>query len=177
VQQPTRRRILKFGIAGAALASGGTWVYRTVGRFGPAAPGYQVFDENEVAVLEAACEAYFPGPPDFPISATEAGTAQFVDRYVGGLYSDTQLLIRALLRTINVSTLLTHGRVFRWLSVGNRFEVLERWTTSSLRVRRAGNQSLRFMINMGYMENEKVRTAMGFTEGCTISQEGRPQGI
>ena len=54
---------------------------------------------------------------------------------------------------------------------------MERWTTSDLKVRRAGNQSLRFIINLGYMENEKVRAAAGFTEGCPISQEGRPQGI
>jgi hypothetical protein len=177
VTNPSRRRLLKWGIAGTAMLGGGTWVYRTVGRFGPPAPGMLVFDENELAVLEATCDAFFPGPPDSPLSAAEAGTAKFVDRYVGGLYPDNQMLFRAFMRTLNLSTVLTHGRAFRWLSNADRFEVLEGWAKSSLYVRRAGNQSLSLIIKMGYFENPRVREAGGFVEGCPVSQEGRPQGI
>ncbi len=66
---PSRRRLLKWGIAGAAVLCGGAWVYRTVGRFGPPAPGLLAFDAQEFAVLEATCEAFFPGPPEWPLSA------------------------------------------------------------------------------------------------------------
>jgi hypothetical protein len=159
------------------VLGGGTWVYRAVGRFGPPAPGYVVFDPYELAILDAACDAFFPGPPEWPLTATEARTTMFVDRYVGGLYEDNQTLFRALLRTLNVSTLLTHGRTFRWLSSQDRFEVLEGWAKSSLYVRRSGHLSLSLIIKMGYYENEKVRAAAGFVEGCPLSQEGRPQGV
>jgi hypothetical protein len=174
---PSRRRFLKLGFGGALALGGGTWVYRTVGRFGPAAAGYQVFDENEVQVLEAACEAHFPGAPEWPLTAKEAGCPQFVDRYVAALYPDNQLLFRALLRTLNLSTLFTHRRTFRLLDAKDRLEVLEEWARSSLRLRRAGYQSLTLFIKMGYFENEKVREAMGYTLGCHVPQEGRPQGI
>jgi hypothetical protein len=174
VTRPSRRRVLKLGLAGAALLGGGSWVYRTVGRFGPAAPGYRVFDPGELAVLEAICEAHFPGPPDWPLTAKEAGCVEFVDRYVGGLYSDHQLALRALVRTLNVSTLVTHGRTFRWLTPTDRLEVLEGWAKSSLQLRRAGNQSLTLFVKLGYFENPRVRDAVGITLGCPVSQEGRP---
>ncbi len=176
-QQPSRRRFLKLGIAGAALIGTGTVVYRTVGRFGPPALGYKVFDADELAVLEAACEAHFPGPPEWPLSAKEAGAPAFVDRYLAELYPDNQKLFRALLRTLNLSTLVTHRAQFKNLPVKDRFEVLETWAASSLRLRRGGNQSLTLFIKMGYFENEKVREALGYTYGCEVSQEGRPQGI
>jgi hypothetical protein len=174
---PSRRRLLKWGVAGGALLGGGTWVYKTVGNFGPPAPGLVVFDAHEFAVLEATCDAFFPGAPDWPLSAAEAETAKFVDRYVGGLYPDNQMLFRAFMRTLNLSTVLTHGRTFRWLSQPDRHEVMEGWANSSLYVRRAGNQSLSLIINMGYFEHPRVREAGGFIEGCPIPQEGRPQGI
>jgi hypothetical protein len=174
---PSRRRFLKWGTAGALLLGGGTFVYRAVGRFGPAAPGYKVFDADELAVLDAACEAHFPGPPDWPLSAKEAGCTEFVDRYLGNLYPDNQLLFRSLLRALNVSTLVTHRRTFRTLSVEDRADVLQAWAESSLRIRRAGYQSLTLFIKTGYFENERVREAFSYSLGCNVPQEGRPQGI
>ncbi len=175
--QPSRRKFLKLGIAGAVVLTTGTAVYRAVGRFGPAAVGYRVFDEAELLVLEAACEAHFPGGPDWPLSAKEAGCAQFVDRYLAELYPDNQLLFRALLRMLNVSTLVTHRRFFRTLLPAERLEVLEDWAKSSIRLRRGGYASLTLFIKMGYFENEKVREAMGYSLGCNVPQEGRAQGI
>jgi hypothetical protein len=176
VTNPSRRRLLKWGIAGSALLGGGTFIYRSVGRFGPPGPGLMLFDAHEFAVLEAVCEGFFPGPPEWPLTAAEAETAKFVDRYVSRLYPDGQLLFRALMRTLNLSTVLTHGRTFRYLSVADRAEVLEGWAKSSLYARRSANQSMSLIIKMGYFEHPKVREAGGFVEGCPISQEGRPQG-
>lgn len=174
---PSRRRFLKLGLAGGAVVATGALVYRSLGRFGPAAPGYQVFDADELLVLAAACEAHFPGPPEWPLSGKDAGCIEFVDRYIGGLYPDNQLLIRAFLRTLNVSTLITHRRTFRTLSPQDRLEVLEGWASSSLRIRRGGYASMTLFIKMGYFENEKVREAWGYSLGCQVPQEGRPQGI
>jgi hypothetical protein len=171
----TTRR--KFLIGTGVIIAGGAVLYRAVGRFGPAATGYKVFDEDELAVLSAATEAYFPGPPEWPLSGKEAGCIEFVDRYVGNLYWDNQLLIRALLRSLSVSTLVSHRKTFRWLSVQERADVLDAWAGSTSRLRRGGHQSLALFIKMGYFENERVREAMGYTLGCNVPQEGRPQGV
>ena len=176
-QKPTRRTLLKvLGFGGLVLA-GGTWVMRTVGRFGPPAPGRMVFDADEFRILEKACEAVFPGPPEWPYSADQVHTPAFVDTYVGNLYDDHHLLFRALIRTLNVSTIISYGRSFYWLGLEKRQEVLQQWRTSDLRVRRAGYQSLTFAIKLGYFEDDRVRAAGGFTPGCNLPQENRPQGL
>lgn len=175
-QKPSRRTLLKaFGIGGLVVA-GGAWAWRTVGRFGPPAPGRLVFDADEFRTLEKACEALFPGPPDWPYSADQVETPKFVDTYVGSLYPDHHMLFRVLLRTLNVSPIVSYGRSFYFLPVEKRFEVLQSWRTSDIRMRRAGYQSLTFAIKLGYYEDDRVRAAAGFTPGCNVPQDGRPQG-
>ena len=151
-------------------------MYRTLGRFGPPATGRLVFDEQEYDVLEKACAAMFPGPPEWPFKASEVGTAEFVDTYVGGLYEDNQFLFRVLMRTLNVSSVLTHGAAFRWLTENARREVLSAWRESDLRVRRAGYQSMSLMIKMGYYEDDRVRASAGFVAGCDLSGRAKPPG-
>lgn len=176
-QQPTRRNLLKaFGIGGVVLA-GGAWVWNTVGRFGPPAEGRLVFDADEFRILEKVCEAVFPGPPDYPFSAHQVQTAEFVDAYVSNLYDDLQLLFRTLIRTLNVSPIVTHGRSFYWLGLEKRQAVLEQWANSDLRLRRAGYQSLTFAVKLGYFEDDRVRAAGGFVPGCNLPQAGRPPGL
>ena len=176
-QKPTRRNVLKAAGIGGLVLMGGTWVWATVGRFGPPASGRMVFDTQEFANLQKVCEAFFPGRPEFPFSADEVQTAEFVDTYAGNLYPDVQLLFRVLIRTLNVSPIPTRGRSFYWLPLQARREVLEEWRTSNLRVRRAGFQSLSFAIKLGYFEDDRVRAAGGFTIGCNIPTDARPQGL
>jgi hypothetical protein len=176
-QKPTRRTLLKVAGFGGLLLGGGTWVWRTVGRFGPPAPGLMVFDKSEFAILQKACEAFFPGPPEVPFSADEVQTAQFVDTYAGNLYPDTALLFRILVRTLNVSSLPTRGRSFYWLPLAGRQQLLQEWRVSDLKVRRAGYQSLSFAIKLGYYEDDRVRAAAGFESGCNLPQDTRPPGL
>lgn len=175
-QKPSRRGLLKaFGVGGVLLV-GGTWVWNTVGRFGPPAPGRLVFDADEYRTLEKACEALFPGKPDWPYSAAEVDTPKFVDTYVHSLYPDHHQLFRVLLRTLNISPIVAYGRSFYWLPVQKRLDVLNSWATSDIRLRRAGYQSLTFAIKLGYFEDDRVRASAGFTNGCGVPQDGRPWG-
>lgn len=176
-QKPTRRTLIKVLGIGGLLVAGGTWVWRTAGLFGPPAPGRMVFDADEFRILEKVCEAVFPGLPAWPYSADQVQTAGFVDTYVGNLYDDHHLLFRALLRTLNLSTIVSYGRSFYWLGLEQRQQVLQQWRTSDLRVRRAGYQSLMFAIKLGYFEDDRVRTAAGFNAGCNLPQDGRPKGL
>jgi hypothetical protein len=166
--QTTRRRILKWGSIGALLIGSGVWFYRTTARFGPPAPGRAVFDANEFAILEAVALTVFPGPPVCPYRADEVAVAARVDDYVGSLYPDTQLLFRALVRTLNITPVVTYGRSFYFLSPKLRTKVLESWRESEASLRRAGHQSLSFAVKMAYYEDARVRAAVGFTTGCGI---------
>jgi hypothetical protein len=166
--RPTRRRVLKWGSIGALLIGSGVWFYRTTARFGPPAPGRAVFDANEFAILEAVALTVFPGPPECPYSAEEVQLAERVDDYVGSLYPDTQLLFRALVRTLNITPVVTYGRSFYFLSPRLRTKVLESWRESETSLRRAGHQSLTFALKMAYFEDARVRSALGFTTGCNI---------
>lgn len=166
--QPTRRRFLKWGSVGAIFISTGVWFYRTTARFGPPAPARLVFDQNEYEVLEVAARTVFPGPPVCPLSADEVQVAAKVDEYVGGLYPDTQLLFRALVRTLNLTPVVTYGRSFYFLTPALRVKVLESWRKSEASLRRAGHQSLTFALKMAYYEDPRVRAAAGFTLGCGL---------
>ena len=171
----SRRRLLKVaGVGGAVLAVGG-WAWATLRAFGPPKAGLRLFDRFEYSVVEALCEATFPGPPASPFTAAEVKLPGFVDLYVSGLYEDTQQLFRMLLRTLDLSTVLSHGRTFSRLSLEGRQEALRGWAESDVRLRRAGYQSLSFALRMGYYEDERVRAALGLTAGCDLSgTPGRP---
>ena len=166
-----RTLLLVAGVGGLALGVG-SWAWRTLRGFGPPGKGLRVFDPNEWQTVVAYTDALFPGAPDFPLTAREAGVAGFVDLYVSGLYEETQQLFRMLLRTLALSTLVSHGRVFRYLTLKERRAVLDEWAESDLRVRRAGYQSLSFAAHLGYFENEQVRAAAGFATGCDLSAYG-----
>jgi hypothetical protein len=166
--QPTRRRVLKWGTVSALLIGSGVWFYRTTARFGPPAPGRAVFDTNEFQILEAVALTLFPGPPHCPLSADEVRVAERVDDYVGSLYPDTQLLFRALVRTLNITPVVTYGRSFYFLSPTLRTRVLESWRESEAALRRAGHQSLSFALKMAYYEEPRVRDALGITLGCSV---------
>jgi hypothetical protein len=171
----SRRRLLKAAGVGGLLLAGGGWAWATLRGFGPPKAGLRVFDTFEYGAVVALCEATFPGPPENPFSAADVKLPEFVDLYVSGLYEDTQQLFRMLIRTLDLSPFLSHGRTFRWLSLEDRQKTLREWATSELRVRRAGYQSLSFALRMGYYEDDRVRAALNLSTGCDLSgTPGRP---
>lgn len=165
----TRRSLLKAAGVGGLLLGGGAWLHGVLRGFGPPKEGLFVFDATEFEVVEQFADAMFPGPPACPYPAAEIGVARFVDLYVANLYPDTQQLFRMLVRTLNLSTVVSQGAAFHYLPRARRERTLQEWATSDLRVRRAGYQSLSFAAHMGYYEDERVRAAAGFTTGCDLS--------
>jgi len=171
----TRRSLLKAaGFSGLALGTG-AWLNNVLRGFGPPREGLFVFDATEFEVIEQLADTLFPGPPECPFTAAQIGVGRFIDLYVANLYDDTKQLFRMLVRTLNLSTVLSHGAAFHYLPLSRRQKTLAEWATSDLRVRRAGYQSLSFAARMGYFEDERVRAAAGFTVGCDLSfTPGRP---
>jgi hypothetical protein len=167
----SRRRLFKaLGFGGLALA-GGAWIYKTLWKLGPPAPGRVCLTRDEMAINEKLAEAFFPGPPEVPFSAEEIDLPAFVDRYIGGLYDDNIRLFKLLFRAINLAPVLSYGRSFYWLPLAKRREVLEEWDSSDVLARRAGYASLRFVYGLGYFEDDRVREKVGLKFGCAL--EGR----
>jgi hypothetical protein len=168
----SRRKLLAAAGVGGLLLGGGAWVWKTLRGFGPPRAGYFVFDDSEAEVLEKLADAVYPGPPEVPFGAAEIRVAQFVDLYVHGLYDDTQTVFRMLVRTLNLSTVLGYGAAFQYLSRKRRQQAFAEWGDSSVRVRRAGYQSLLLPMCMGYFEDKRVRAAVGLTSGCPVEAMG-----
>lgn len=164
-----RRTLLKLGGVGGALFLTGGWVYRTLLRAGPPAPGMEVLSEEELRVAGAIAETFFPGPPQSPLSAREVGLARYADGYVAELYEDQQQLLRLLLRTMEVSGYVSHGRPFSRLPVSARRGLLSSWKESDLQTRRAAHDTLRLIFSLGFFEDGRVRRALGLGLGCNVS--------
>jgi len=168
----SRRKLLAAAGLGGLVLGGGAWMWKTLRGFGPPKEGFFVFDATEVDVVESLADAVFPGPPALPFTAKQARVAEFVDLYAHGLYDDTQTVFRMLVRTLNLSTVLSYGAAFRFLSAERRRRAFAEWGVSDLRVRRAGYQALLLPLSMGYFEDDQVSQALGFTSGCDVEATG-----
>ncbi len=165
----TRRGVLKAtGVGGALLAFGG-WAFNTFWRLGAPAPGKQCFSADELQVADAVGEAFFPGPPHTPYSAAAVKLTDFVDAHVAGMYEDNQRLFKVLFRALNLLSVLSHGARYVNLPLADRQAVLQAWHDSSLAARRAGYSSLRLVFGLGYLEEPRVRRALGLRFGCDLS--------
>jgi len=171
----SRRSILKIAGLGGAMLLGGGWLFKALRGFGPVAKGLRVFDEHEFGVLKVVSHAMFPGTKEWAVQPEHLQIPEFVDAYVSGLYPDTQILFRTLLRAFNLAALTEYGKSFVNLNLNQCQEVLHDWANSDSLLKRAGSQSLSFPINMGYFENDEVMKAAGISLGCPAGLElGRP---
>lgn len=172
----TRRGLIKLAGASGLCFAGGAWLYQAFWKLGPPAPGRVCLNADEMAICEKAAEAFFPGPPASPLSASEVNLSQFLDAYLGGLYEDNIRLFKLLFRAVDLSPLLSHGRSFCKLPLEQRIEVLGDWAESTLLARRAGYESLRFFCSLGYFEDPRVQKALGLSLGCDLSGREEPAG-
>ncbi len=166
----SRRTFIKRLIAGLSLVALGGIAYRVLFARGRPAPGNRSLTEEEMKTAEAVAETFFPGPPRVPVSARDADVPAFVDGYVADLPEDRARLFKLLLRTLEWSTLPTHGSRFTGLPVQERRAVLDGWNASRLYPRRTAYRSLRLACAMGYFENDRVREAVGWRLGCLPSR-------
>jgi len=124
----------------------------------------------ELAVVDAAAEAFFPPGGAISLSGREAGIPDFVDHYVAAVPRRLRILMRMLLFLVEHGTILFPApgglrgggmRRFSGLSPEQRTAVLEGWQRSSLFVRRLVFVSLRAILTMGYLASPAVLRALG----------------
>lgn len=166
----TRRTLLKLGGAAGALLAAGGWAYRAFLWSAPPGPGLEVLSTEELGIADAIAEAFFPGPPQTPLSAREVGLGRFIDRYLAELYEDQRDLFRLVLRLLEAAPALGSGHGFSRLAVPARQEVLAAWQRSRLLYKRVAYQTLRFAFAMGYFEDGRVRNALGLRIGCAAAE-------
>lgn len=162
----TRRNVLKFGIAGAALlALGGVGLgLRGTVRHAPKAP-LLVFDEVEFSVLWAVAERVCPANGAFPAAST-VGVAEKIDALMASLDPGTQAETKAVLRLVEnaLPGLLLDGRftTFTGSSPAAQDAVLEGMRTSRLHLRRTMFKALGGLVGATYYAQPEVWGAVGY---------------
>jgi hypothetical protein len=165
----TRRRLLAAtGVGGLALVAG-AWLYRQVWKLAPPGRGLACLSEAERLTVAAIADAFFPGPPDVPLSAGEVKLAEFADGFIAGQYEDTQRLFRVLFHAVEQWPRPGRGAVFSALPLSERQAILADFRDSRWMVRRAAYQSMRYLFSLGYFEDLRVRRAAKLRFGCDLS--------
>jgi hypothetical protein len=129
----------------------------------------RVFSAKEQAIVAACADALFPPGGPIPLSGTEAGVVEYMERYVQWAPRATRVLIRLLIRFIEHSPWLfgpRHARFTR-LSHEERCAALDRMARSQVYFHRVSFLSMRTMLSMGYLANPEVSRSIGITSSAT----------
>ncbi|KYF82019.1 hypothetical protein BE20_33070 [Sorangium cellulosum] len=118
---------------------------------------------RERAIVAACADALFPAGGPIPLSGTEAGLVEYMERYVARTPRPLRPYMRLLLHFVELSPCVFGPRRARFtrLPQADRIAVLASMSQSCIYLRRVTFLSLRTMLSMGYLANEKVARAIG----------------
>ena len=157
----TRRALLRAGLVVGVVASGGLMLWGEA-----PAPGLAVLSAAEVRIVEALAAALFPAGY-FPLAGGDGGTAPVVDTMLDGAMDPTTGDgFRALLRTLELGTLVSRGQLFSSLPRETAHDVLQVWAREDPLPRRLANDTLRLVISMAFLRRPEVLRAVGWRQGC-----------
>jgi len=162
---PISRRSAVLAALGTAVAGvgAGTVALQLEG----ATEGMSILNDEEVSVVEALCEVWFPAGV-FPLSGLEAGVPSGVDEVLGDIMEALQLAgFRYVLRTLQWSPLARWGRRFTELEVEERIVVLDRWSDADVVPRRAAVDAVKAVLAIPYFRHPTIVAAIGWRTGCS----------
>ncbi|WP_437681320.1 gluconate 2-dehydrogenase subunit 3 family protein [Sorangium sp. So ce131] len=118
---------------------------------------------KERSIVAACADALFPPGGPIPLSGTEAGLVDYMERYVARSPRALRPYLRLLLHVVELSPLFFGPRRARFtrLCQADRIAVLAAMAQSRIYLRRVTFLSLRTVLSMGYLANEKVAVAIG----------------
>ncbi|WP_233561459.1 hypothetical protein [Sorangium cellulosum] len=147
-------------VALAALALAAVGLARRARASGAPARALSV---KERAIVAACADALFPAGGPIPLSGTEAGLVEYVEHYVARTPRPLRPYLRLLLHVVELSPCVFGPRRARFtrLPPPDRIAVLASMAQSCIYLRRVTFLSLRTMLSMGYLANEKVARAIG----------------
>ena len=156
------RRWMVFGSLGALVVGGGVVAVKG----DPPAPGMAVLAPDELRVVRALCEVWFP-PGVFAVDGLEAGVPEAVDEIALDIMEDISLAgFLYVLRVLEWSPLARWSRRFSELSVTERVVVLDRWSETEVAPRRAAIDAVKAVLGIAYFRHPQVVEAMGWRTGC-----------
>lgn len=160
---PSRRTAL-FAALGATATTGlGTGV---VLHLADPARGMTILNSEELSVLRALCEVWFPAGV-FPIDGIEAGVPEAVDQVLQDIMGEVQVTgFRYVLRTLQWSTLARWGRRFTELAVSERVVVIDRWSETDVVPRRAAMDAVKTVVAIPYFRHPTIIDTIGWRTGC-----------
>ncbi|WP_437491263.1 hypothetical protein WME75_15270 [Sorangium sp. So ce1014] len=118
---------------------------------------------RERAIVAACADALFPAGGPIPVSGTEAGLVEYMEHYVARTPRPLRPYMRLLFHFVELSPWVFGPRRARFtrLPQADRIAVLASMSQSCIYLRRVTFLSLRTMLSMGYLANEKVARAIG----------------
>jgi choline dehydrogenase-like flavoprotein len=166
----SRRRLLKLGLGVGVVAGAAGLAAWSLLRHRPAATGRAVLSTDEVDVVVALAETYFPRGTSLGASAFDVDVAAVVDGYVAGLLPRERRGLRALLRGLDAWPVVsaTSTSPFSRLTVAERVAVLRAFDASAILERRLLGTLFRQLVGMAMLEDERVLSAIGHRHGCGL---------
>jgi len=146
------------------------------------AAGDLVLDSGKPAVgkyvgriIEELSETIIPPGGDLPISVQETQSFRFLAEYLRDLDQGARFGIKALLVAFDLLPFLFIFRFSRFvnLSARNKIRYLQDWQDSRIYYRRMAVVLLKTIIGMGFYNDPKVLSAIGFKLKCEERNDPR----
>lgn len=143
-------------------------VVRLRSGYGPPQLTDALMNHREQAIVAAFANAFFPPGGPIPMSGTEAGVTRYFDDYLKRSAPLQRLLIRLLLRYLELEPFVFGPRASRFSKLPHTEQLasLESTGTSSIYFRRVSFISLRALMTMAYLANEEVARAIRMTQSA-----------
>ncbi len=142
--------------------------------YGAARPEAPSLNAKEQAVLLAAADAMFPRGGVLPISGSEAGVLAHIDATFRASPARTRLLLRLLFRFVEHGPWLLNLRPrLTRQAPERRVETLRSWAESPLYFLRVTFTSLRTLISLAYLADDRVLRRMGAAPDPTPFEGGK----
>lgn len=119
-------------------------------------------NEREQSLIGAVADAFFPPGGPLPVSGTEADVVPYFDRYLENSGPRSTFLMRLLILFTDLSP-IAFGRQRRRFTALPREEQIQHLNeafTSRIYFRRVSFVSLRALMTMAYLANDKVAEHM-----------------
>ena len=129
----------------------------------PRAPlAESIMSAREQALIGAVADAFFPPNGPIPVSGREAGVPRYFDGYLRRSGKTQAFLIRLLIAYTELSPLLFGPRRARFSRLAHAEQIahLDGAFQSSIYFRRVGFISLRAVMTMAYLANDRVAAHM-----------------
>ena len=162
--KPTRRQVLTIGslVTGGTLVGGFLWLPS-------AAPGKHVLSADELSIIGALGEVFFPEGNAIGLSwrdvELESGVDQLLSETIAPNLVDP---FRYLLRFVEYGTIAETGSRFTRCSVKRRAALLEDWGRPGSKYRSGGMNSLKSILGMAYFNHPRVLDAVGWRSMCSV---------